>query len=156
MKRKMVRSAARFALGALALVSGSCGNRTGLYPVSGRVTYNGEPAQGAVVFLVRSLGDLEDKRSPLNRQMLMGVVQPDGSFTIDCGVLGKGAPPGDYSVLIKWAYDHRLGRAPPAVARKDRLDGRFADPGHARLRAVIKAESNQLPPFELSEKKPSG
>jgi hypothetical protein len=145
--------AIRFAVIGLAFLCASCGKRTALYPVSGRVTYNGAPAFGAVVFLTRSLADLEDKNSPLNRQMLMGVVQQDGSFTIDCGVLGKGAPPGEYSVLIKWVYDHRLGKAPPGVARKDRLNGRFADPGHPRLRAVVKAETNELAPIELAEEK---
>jgi hypothetical protein len=137
-----------------AFLCASCGQHIGLYPVSGRVTYNGAPAFGAVVFLTRSLAQIEDKNNPLNRQMLMGVVQQDGSFTIDCGVLGKGAPPGEYDLLVKWVYDHRLGRAPPGVARKDRLNGRFADPGHPRLRAVVKAESNQLPPIELAEEKP--
>ena len=69
----------------VALTCTSCGN--GLYPVSGKVTYKGESADGATVFLQHRGGD------PMNEPMIMGIVQEDGSFTLVCGSLGKGAPP---------------------------------------------------------------
>ena len=74
----------------LALACVSCGN--GLYPVSGNVTYNGEPAIGAAVFFKRQGVD------PVNEHMIMGLVQEDGSFTLVCGNQGKGAPTGEYDV----------------------------------------------------------
>lgn len=112
---------------------GSAGNR--LYPVSGTVTYKGAPAAGAVVEFRRPGSD------PLTEQAIMGLVGQDGTFTIACGQLGTGAPPGEYDVLIKW----------PDVpsGRRDRNKERYADPKHPRLHAVVKAEANTLAPFEL-------
>jgi hypothetical protein len=125
----------------LALACTSCGN--GLYPVSGRVVYKGQPAAGAAVFFQRQGGD------PVNEPMIMGLVQDDGSFTLVCGSQGKGAPPGEYDVLIEWKRAvHKAGREqkPP-----DRLKGRYADPKSPLLQATIKAETNNLPPFELTD-----
>ena len=72
------------ATGALAFACTACGNSRGLYPVSGTVTYRGEPAVGATVFLHRAGAD------PLNEQTHLGVVREDGTFTIDSGALGQG------------------------------------------------------------------
>ncbi len=130
------------ATAALALACSSCSN--GLYPVSGKVTYKSEPAAGATVFLQRQGGDHQ------NEHMIMGIVQEDGSFTLVCGPLGKGAPPGEYDVLIEWkrAANHAKGLAQKVP---DRLKGRYADPKHPRLHAMVKAETNNLPPFELTD-----
>ena len=136
----------------LALCCVGCGTGgPGIYPVTGRVTYQGEPAAGAFVFLQRRGGD------PQNDQTMMGLVQPDGSFAVDCGSLGKGAPPGEYDVLVRWPHgpqNHNLpgpkaGRANPTAS--DRLRGRYADPKRPRLHAVVRAEPNELPPFELTD-----
>jgi hypothetical protein len=132
-------------LTALALVCTSCSK--GIYPVSGRVSYNGAPAAGATVFLQRQGGDA------LNEQMIMGIVQDDGSFTLVCGHLGQGAPPGNYDVLIEWK---RSANQAKGLVKKlpDRLKGRYADPRHPLLHVVIKAETNALPPFELTGEEP--
>src|SRR5229473_5051661 len=106
-------------MAALTLTCTSCGN--GLYPVSGRVTYKGAPAVGATVFLQRQSGDSQ------NEHMIMGIVQQDGSFTLVCGPLGKGAPPGEYNVFIEWkrASHHAKGLSQKVP---DKLQGRYADP----------------------------
>jgi hypothetical protein len=134
-----------YAPAALALACTSCGN--GLYPVSGKATYKGEPAAGATVFLQRQGAD------PRNEPMIMGIVQENGSFTLVCGSLGEGAPPGEYAVLIEWkrSSNHAKGLAQKVP---DRLKGRYADPKHPRLHAVVKAETNNLPPFELTDAEP--
>ena len=133
-----------FTLAGLALTYASCGNRNGLYPVSGHVTYQREPAVGATVFLRRTGGD------PLNEPMIMGLVQEDGAFTLVCGSLGNGAPPGQYDVLIEWKRSSNQTRGLTQRV-PDKLKGRYADPVHPRLHAVIKAENNCLPPFELMD-----
>jgi hypothetical protein len=129
---------------ALALACTSCGNPHKLYPVSGKVTYKGSPAVGATVFLQRRGAD------PLNEQTVMGIVQEDGSFTLVCGGQGRGAPQGEYDVLVEWK--RRPGRA-RGLAQKvpDRLKGRYADPRRPLLHAVVKAGTNYLPPFELTD-----
>jgi hypothetical protein len=126
----------------LALVCVSCSN--GLYPVSGKVTYKGQPAAGAAVFFQRQGGD------SLNDQLIMGIVQDDGTFTLVCGSQGKGAPPGEYDVLIEWKDSRKRGRG-PRQQMHDKLKGRYADRSRPRLHATIKAEANRLPPFELRD-----
>jgi hypothetical protein len=135
-----------YATAALALACGSCGGN-GLYPVSGRVTYKGDPAAGAVVHFRRAGAD------PMNEHAVMGIVQQDGSFTLVCGSLGPGAPPGDYDVLIEWRPSSNPARG---LSHKgpDRLQGRYADSRRPLLRAAVKAETNHLPPFDLADHGP--
>jgi hypothetical protein len=133
-----------YALALLAIACASCGNSNCLYPVSGTVTYKGKPAAGAAVFFYRKGGD------PMNEHAVMGIVQEDGSFTLVCGSLGNGAPPGEYDVLIAWKQDQNQGKG-LAHRGRDRLKGRYADPKRPRLHAVVHAASNQLAAFELTE-----
>jgi hypothetical protein len=115
-----------------------------LYPVSGTVTYRGSPAAGATVFFQRRGVD------PLRQQTIMGIVKPDGSFTVVYGDRGEGAPSGEYDVLIEWKpRTHQAKGLSPQV--RDRLKGRYSDVRNPRLQAVVKAESNKLPPFELTD-----
>ena len=128
-----------------ALACGSWGRENnGLYPVWGEVTFNGSCAQGATVFFQRKGAD------PKEEQMIMGIVQDDGSFELACGSLGEGAPPGEYDVLIEWK--EVLGQSKGRPQRgPDKLKGRFADPKHPRLHATIEAEPNELAPFDLTD-----
>jgi hypothetical protein len=127
----------------LALTCVSCGNNK-LYPVSGKVMLNGAPAAGAAVFFYRQGADR------MNEHMIMGIVQEDGSFELVCGSLGKGAPLGQYDVLIEWRQrsNHAKGATTKAP---DRFRGRYADPKHPKLHAVLKPQMNLLPPFELTD-----
>lgn len=138
----------RLLAAAAALACLGCGKGNGIYPVSGTVIYKGAPAAGAYVKFFREGAD------PAREQTIMGVVQADGSFSLDCGSLGKGAPSGDYTVVIEWKYDPSLppARSPTeAGARPDRLKGRYADARRPLLHAVVRAGANVLPPFELGE-----
>lgn len=132
----------RYTIAAAALACASCGESNNLHPVSGTVVYQGKPAAGATVFFHRRAAD------PMNEHTIMGIVREDGSFALVCGPHGKGAPAGEYAVLIQWKNEHNQ---PKSLARKgrDRLKGRYADPKHPRLHAVVKAENNHLPPFIL-------
>jgi hypothetical protein len=127
----------------LSLTCTSCGNRAKIYPVSGSITYQGLPAAGAAVFFYPHGGGLQ------YGPMIMGVVMPDGSFELSCGSLGKGAPPGEYDVVIEWKQraaipNGRQGGMP------DKLNGHYADPRHPLLHAKVEADANQLPPFDLT------
>ena len=129
---------------ALVLTCASCGNQNRIYPVSGKVTYRGSPAPGAAVFFRRQGGDSG------NEPTVMGIVQADGSFELVCGPLGKGAPPGDYTVLIEWKRVPGQGKGRPQTG-PDRLKGRYADPNHPLLHATVEARANHLPPFDLTD-----
>jgi hypothetical protein len=128
----------------LALACGSCANKNNIYPVSGKVTHMGSPASGATVFFHRQGGDT------MNDHMIMGIVQEDGSFELVCGSLGKGAPPGEYDVLIEWKRVTGQSKGRPQHG-PDKLKGRYADPKRPLLHATVEAKATALPPFELPE-----
>jgi hypothetical protein len=121
-----------------------CGNSSGLYPVSGKVLVNGEPAVGATVTFVRK-GSAEPFKEPTPQ----GVVGEDGTFTLS-GPGGDGAPAGDYVVLVEWkeGAGAKRGRA-PALSAPDRLKKKYLDPNKPQLTATVEAKSNNLPPFDL-------
>jgi hypothetical protein len=131
-------------LGVAVLACAGCSNADKLYPVSGKVTYRGSPAAGAAIFFCRRGAD------PLNEPTIMGVAREDGTFTLVCGARGEGAPSGEYDVLIEWKQNPPGGRGQMS-RRPDRLKGRYADPKHPRFQAVVKAETNELPAFELTD-----
>ncbi len=133
-----------FCLAAVLAVScTSCGNKNNIYPVSGKVTNKGSPAAGATVFFNRKGGDA------MNDHMIMGIVQEDGSFELVCGELGKGAPAGEYDVLIEWKQVSSQGKGRPQRG-PDQFQGRYADPKNPVLHATVEAKTNVLPPFELT------
>lgn len=128
---------------AAALTCGAC-NNSGQYPVSGKVTYHGEPAAGATVTFVRQ--GSTDRFAETTSQ---GVVQDDGTFTLS-GPAGNGAPPGEYAVLVEWkeGAGAKRGRA-PALSAPDRLKKKYLDPNKPLLTATVEPKSNALPPFDL-------
>jgi hypothetical protein len=127
---------------ALALVGISCANKDNIYPVSGKVMNNGSPASGATVFFCRQGGDT------INDHMIMGIVQEDGSFEVTCGSLGKGAPPGQYDVMIEWKPVSGQRNGGPQRG-PDKFRGRYADPKNPLLHATVEGKTNELPPFML-------
>ncbi len=138
-----------------------CGNPAGLFPVSGKVLYRGEPAAGAVVYLHR-----QDKSGPSNPSIPYGIVEDDGSFEVMTEDVGYGATPGSYIVLVEWRdnsgdrVDVPTGKGKGKIKKvkrtrirsgSDRLKGRYFDISKPLLRAEVKAETNRLAPFELTD-----
>ena len=129
----------------VALAGASCADQHGLSPVSGKVTYQGSPAAGAAVFFQRRGAD------PMSEHVIMGIVQEDGSFELACGSLGKGAPPGEYDVLIEWKRMTGQGKGRPQHG-PDQLKGRYADRKRPLLHATVEARATELLPFELTDR----
>src|SRR5262249_3910537 len=129
-----------FAVAACALACSSCGSSSGLYPVSGKVLVNGEPAVGATVTFVRK-GSADPLKEPTPR----GTVGEAGTFTVR-GPGGDGAPPGEYVVLVEWkeGAGGKHGRA-PALSAPDRLKKKYLDPNKPLLTATVEAKTNNLP-----------
>jgi hypothetical protein len=86
----------------------------------------------------------------MNENTIMGIVQEDGSFELVCGSLGKGAPPGDYDVLIEWKPANGQNKGRPQHG-PDKLKGRYADRKHPLLQATVEATTTNLPQFELTD-----
>jgi hypothetical protein len=131
----------------LALTCASCANTKNIYAVSGKVTYKGSPASGAAVFFYRQGADA------MNEHTIMGIVQEDGSFELVCGSLGKGAPPGEYDVVIEWKQASGQSKGRPQHG-PDKLEGRYADRKRPLLHATVEARATNLPPFELTDEGP--
>jgi hypothetical protein len=148
------------------LASAGCGNPVGLFPVSGKVMYRGEPAVGAVVYFHRQ-GPSVTSRNPIP----VGIVEDDGSFYLTCDGVGDGCPPGEYAVLVEWKGKPDLSVAQPKPSRAkgkaktkeftvnkqlarqgvDQLKGRYFDIAKPLLHAEVAPQRNSLPPFEIGD-----
>ncbi|OWK45709.1 hypothetical protein [Fimbriiglobus ruber] len=140
----MSRRLGFLAVALCALACSSCGSSSGLYPVTGKVLFNGEPAVGATVTFVR-----KSSADPLKESTPQGVVAENGMFTLS-GPGGDGAPAGEFVVLVEWkeGAGAKRGRA-PALSAPDRLKKKYLDPNKPLLTATVEAKSNTLAPFEL-------
>jgi hypothetical protein len=162
----MVRSrGALLAPLATALTLASCGRGDGpaLYPVHGKVIYNGQPAAGATVVFQRE----DAPSSPANAPPLVPIGQADehGNFSLAIDQVGEGAPAGKYKVLIHWMALAEATAKPQAIPAKgrrrtvrdkpditpDRLEGRYMNAEGPRFHAEVKPEVNQLDTFDVSK-----
>lgn len=125
--------------GSLALLAASCGDGgPKLYPVSGKVLYNGQPAEGATVVLHPA-----DPKAPKPS----ATAGADGSFTLQTHPHGEGAPAGDYAVVITWYPPNSRGVENP----NNKLPDRYADATRSGLKATVKAGPTELEPFQLTK-----
>jgi len=126
---------------ALGLASCHRGNDRPVFPVTGRVFFQGKPAEGARVTFV-SLTDNDPKKPKPGAQ-----VGNNGVFRLSTYASYDGAPPGRYAVLI--VYPSPSQKIDDENAGPDLLQGRYADPKTTPLKAEIKEGTNDLEPFNL-------
>jgi hypothetical protein len=131
----------RVALAAAVLVPlASCGSSVKLYPVRGKVFYDGQPAEGATVVFHR-------KGGPADSPKPSGTVGADGSFALSTHPHGDGAPAGDYEVIITWYPPNSRGAENP----KNKLPARYTDPAQSGLKATVRDGPTELEPFQLTK-----
>jgi hypothetical protein len=138
----------RISIGIVLAAIGGCGasNRKQLYPVSGAVFVQGEPAVGARIFL-------SPAENPTDPKALrpFAIVDKDGSFRLTTYNAYDGAPAGDYIIIITWSGKPAGPSGNDDSFRwPDRLKGVYGDPSAPKLRATIKAGPNVLEPFRLN------
>jgi hypothetical protein len=127
------------------LTLSACGSRRpALYPVHGKVFFDGRPAAGArVVFHAIRQADP-------NIPNPSGTVRGDGSFSLGTFAPDDGAPSGDYNVAVVW-----LVSPSPAASQKgdvtNRLPDRYAHPQTSQLQAEVKDRPTELEPFKLTK-----
>jgi hypothetical protein len=119
--------------------------RMRVYPVSGRVTVKGSPAEGARVVFYGATPDLTGPGTPAP----VGTTDANGEFRLRSYDPEDGAPAGKFNVTIIWPEP-----IPPNVDQemyrpKDRLQGRYSDPQKSGLTATVEEGGGELPPFEL-------
>jgi hypothetical protein len=136
----------RLLLLALLLAPASCGGGgPRLYPVRGRVLYQGQPANGAIVFF-HPLGESRHDDASAASSRPMGKVGPDGSFELTTAERGKGAPAGRYAVTVVWKSRSPAGDDD----ERNLLPQRYMFPTGSQLIAEVKEGPNELPPFLLT------
>jgi hypothetical protein len=138
-----------------------CGHPAGLYPVTGKVLYKGEPAAGAVVYF-----HWEGPPPAPASTIPFGIVEDDGSYYLAGDGQGDGCPPGKFAVLVEWKDRSEVPAAQPKPSRVkgkpitrvnsrstrnnvDRLKGRYFDISKPLIHADVLPQSNSLAPFEL-------
>jgi hypothetical protein len=121
----------------------SCGNSTDrkpVYPVRGQVFVDGKPATGAqVVFHPASDADPQATRPH-------GQVNQDGTFLLSTYGADDGALIGDYVVTLDWRRTVP-GHGPRGPSL---LTPQYGTPKESPLRSTVKAESNNLAPFQAT------
>lgn len=118
------------------------GDQIPVFPVTGRVVHQGQPAEGALV----SLHPL-DSKLPAALQP-SGKVQADGAFSLTTYETGDGAPAGKYAATIFWPAPPQSPIEAPDSG-PDRLAGRYLDPQKSPWQVEISEGPNELPTFEL-------
>jgi hypothetical protein len=119
-----------------------------VYPVSGKILVNGQPAEDCLVYLNRTF---DDHHPRLVRPF--GVCDANGDFKISSYFTHDGAPEGEYVVTVEWR--ERSGLLKNNLDGMDRLDGAYEKVDTTRTLPgfVVKVgrEPLVLPPFELTQ-----
>ena len=139
-------------IAALVALSG-CGEKTGTIPISGKVTYLGNPVANArVVFTPKSGGRPAD-----------GNTNKDGGYRLGTFMAGDGALPGEYSVTI--AHTDVDVTKPPSTeitdgaayepvkedAAKSKIPVKYQSPAQSGLKAVVEASGPKVFDFTLTD-----
>jgi hypothetical protein len=112
-----------------------------VFPVTGRVTYQGKPAAGAQVFLnaVRA-NEIDDVSAN-------ATVKDDGTFAITTYEQGDGAPDGDYVVTVQWfklvTNDGGSGAGPNVLPKE------YASPSTSPVKVSVKGSPTDIPPIAI-------
>ncbi|HLW65670.1 MAG TPA: hypothetical protein VKS79_10150 [Gemmataceae bacterium] len=123
----------------LALLPLACRSKSEsrVYPVRGKVFYQGKPASGAIVFFFPA-GTGPAKVMP------HAVVEDNGSFQLTTYKVNDGAPPGMYGVTVSWTKPGHGDNDGETL-----IPIEYGDPQSSGLQAEVKEQPNELPPFEL-------
>jgi hypothetical protein len=114
-----------------------------IHPVSGIVTLDGKPIQGAQVAFVALQAAEPVAISP------NGVTDAEGKFCISTYSVNDGAPDGAYAATVSWPEVLTAGGSEPEFG-KERLPSRYQDPQKSGL--VVTVSEDLLDPltFELT------
>jgi hypothetical protein len=129
--------------GLLAAVLAGCGRSDSLpsyqvYEVKGKVLLaDGKPLDAGFITFVPK-GDLPVTPS--------GAIGPDGSFSLNTGGSGDGAPAGDYKVRVEAP---QLPPAPSKSRKKPSIPQKYTDEDSSGLVITVRAQNNELEPIVL-------
>ncbi len=148
------RRSARGIAGAIAMAVGAWGCSEGgdpglkvpVFPVKGKVTFEGEPASGAFVTFHPKTPPKPGETPTSPR----ATVQPDGAFALTTATEGDGAPAGEYAVTVQWMKPIKQGK--DAVPGPNVVPKSYAEPSTTPLTATVRESDNALEPFAITKK----
>lgn len=112
-------------------------------PVHGTVMLNGKPAPGIVVKFHPQFDIGSVKFIPY------GETGKDGTFLLNTGAAGNGAPPGDYVVTFEKPKIESDRQNSGIEIDVDEFKGRYSDPAQSSAKVTIKRGDNTLDAFQL-------
>jgi hypothetical protein len=119
--------------------------RMQVYPVTGKVTVGGQPAEGAELVFYGATPDLKGPGTipPV------GTTDANGEFALTSYEPDDGAPAGKFQVTVFWPEPIPEGADEEMFQPKDRLKEKYLDPETSQLSAEIPVGGAELAPFEL-------
>lgn len=140
------RKLAALICGALLVQFSGCDSTDGgiqkqtVYPVKGSVVLaDGKPLAGGKIYFVPKDGAVTAE----------GTLGSDGTFTLETGGSGEGAPAGNYKIRLQPADASALAGKKVASGKALPFPSKYLDEDGSGLTATVKAEPNQLEPFRL-------
>ena len=142
---------------ALVVVATGCGSGVSVYPVEGKVIYNGKPMKGGGVISLVPLSNQEGKAAG-------GEIDEEGNYKLTTYRPGDGSMAGEFRVVIMQVTERepettqdgqKTAQALQAVAPADRIPTVYSDPLSSPLRATVEAKSKNEIDFELKPQAPA-
>jgi hypothetical protein len=134
---------------AVSLACSSCYGATGqpVFPVHGKVLFQGKPASGALVVLHSVAPSTPQQERP------RAVVEEDGSFSVTTFAPKDGAPVGNYAVSITWKSKTVKvpGRKGPPKKVATNFPRRYENPKTSGLVVRVQEGPNELRPFDIKD-----
>lgn len=126
----------------LVILAAGCGKpEAPLYPVTGKVLFEGKPAENAMVVFHPVNPTGSEAVRPTAK------VGPDGTFKLLTVRTDDGAPAGDYKVTVElW-----LAGARPDDPPSNRLPPKYSKPDTSGLTATVSTGPTELPAFDLKK-----
>lgn len=145
--REYRQAALRLGAALVALAAAGCGDNNAVYPVRGRVTFEGKPLPGGGSIALFPLDNRPGKTAG-------GEVAEDGTYELTTYREGDGSMPGEFRVVVFQVTEREPatsvdGREPTReevgvpisiVAKADRIPPVYADHQHSPLRATVAAK----------------
>jgi hypothetical protein len=139
----------RWAIGSAFLVCAvlltGCSNTNAVYPVKGKISFEGQPMMGGGSIALYPLSGQKGK-------MAGGIVAEDGSYVLTTNREGDGSMPGEFRVVITQQTEQEPeatpdGQAPAkakSVPQANRIPNVFSDPIHSPTKITVKPENNEI------------
>jgi len=118
-----------------------------LFPVTGKVTMNGQPMPGAIVIL-HPIFAFPAGAAP---QRPRATAEDDGTFKLSTYASQDGAPAGKYYVTVSWKGSVEGVTSEQQADLPEKAPESFQDPKTSGLIVQIKEGENTLPTWDLAE-----